>query len=132
MQYNTPPARAARNDMTTPSSRRPQKDYKLSKKRKKNKSLSVVPLLILFVVALALMYFIFPKEAGRHVGSTVYDGLIISEVMAANSSAVPDENGEVYKVYVKFEVIFFFVITNRLKFFKKRFRFFDGRIYFNP
>ncbi len=94
MQYNTPPAHAERNDMTTPVRRRAQKDYKPSKKKKKNKSLGVTPLLILFVAILAVMYFIFPKEAGRHVGSSVYDGLIISEVMAANNSAVPDENGE--------------------------------------
>ena len=96
MQYNTPPTRASRNDMTTPVSRRPKRDYRPgnSKKKKKNKSLGVVPLLILFVVALAAMYFIFPKQAGRHVGSTIYDGLVISEIMAANNSAVPDENGE--------------------------------------
>lgn len=54
----------------------------------------VLPLMLLFVVSLGLMYFVFPKEAGKHVGSSIYDGLVISEVMAANSSAVPDENGE--------------------------------------
>ncbi|MCE5343393.1 MAG: lamin tail domain-containing protein, partial [Eubacteriales bacterium] len=47
----------------------------------------------LFIALLAVMYFIFPREAGKHIGSSVYDGLIISEVMAANASAVPDENG---------------------------------------
>ena len=48
----------------------------------------------LFVALLVIMYIVFPKEAGRHVGASVYDGLVISEVMAANSSAVPDENGD--------------------------------------
>lgn len=42
---------------------------------------------------LALMYVLFPKEAGRHVGHSQYEGLVISEVMSANNSAVPDENG---------------------------------------
>lgn len=93
MQYNTPPNRSARMDAATPVSRRPQKDYK-PRKRKKSQLMNVLPLLILFVALLAVMYAIFPKEAGRHVGSTIYDGLVISEVMAANNSAVPDENGE--------------------------------------
>lgn len=96
MQYNTPPARASRNDMTTPVSRRPKQDYRPGnpKRKKKNRSHGVVPLLIMFIAVLAVMYFIFPKQAGRHVGSVIYDGLVISEVMAANNSAVPDENGE--------------------------------------
>ncbi len=86
MQYSTPPQR------NTPAGRRTRRDYQ--PKKKKNKSMSTLPLLILFVVLLAVMYMIFPKEAGRHVGSSYYDGLVISEVMAANRSAVPDENGE--------------------------------------
>jgi len=92
MQYGTPPGRPSRSDAATPVRRRPRKDY--APKKRKNKALSVLPLLLLFVALLAAMYFIFPKEAGRHIGSTRYDGLVISEVMAANSSAVPDENGE--------------------------------------
>lgn len=92
MQYNTPTQRPARSNVATPVTRRPRKDYK-PKKRKKN-SLGVFPLLLLFVALLVFMYIIFPKEAGRHVGASQYDGLVISEVMAANNSAVPDENGE--------------------------------------
>ena len=92
MQYNTPPQRTTRSDAATPVSRRQSKDYK--PKKKKNRSRGILPLLILFVALLAVMYLIFPKEAGRHVGGSYYDGLVISEVMAANNSAVPDENGE--------------------------------------
>lgn len=92
MQYNTPPQRTTRSDAATPVSRRQYKDYR--PKKRKNKSLGVLPLLILFVALLVIMYLIFPKEAGRHVGASYYDGLVISEVMAANNSAVPDENGE--------------------------------------
>ena len=81
MQTNTP-------------QRRPVKDY--APKKRKSRTLTVLPLTLLFVALLALMYFIFPKEAGRSISGTKYDGLIISEVMAANSTAVPDENGEFY------------------------------------
>ncbi len=70
---------------------RPKKDY--APRRHKSRSLSTLPYLLLFAALLMAMYLIFPKEAGRHVGSSKYDGLVISEVMAANNSAVPDENG---------------------------------------
>ena len=72
--------------------RRPTKDY--APRKRKSRLRIVLPLLLLFVALLAVMYAVFPKEAGKHVGSSVYDGLVISEVMAANTSAVPDENGE--------------------------------------
>ncbi len=71
---------------------RPTKDY--APRKRKSQLLNTLPLLIVFVALLALMYVIFPKEAGRRVSHSVYDGLVISEVMAANSSSVPDENGE--------------------------------------
>ncbi|MEA5016516.1 MAG: hypothetical protein VB099_18345, partial [Candidatus Limiplasma sp.] len=66
-------------------SRRPVKDY--TPKKRKSRAAAVLPLLLLFVALLAGMYAVFPKQAGRHVGSSMYDGLVISEVMAANSSA---------------------------------------------
>lgn len=94
MQYNNPPRRSARTNAATPSRYRSQRDY--TPKKRKSKFLSILPLLLLFVTLLAVMYAIFPKQAGRHVGASAYDGLVISEVMAANSSAVPDENGEFY------------------------------------
>jgi len=75
-----------------PQQRRPTKDY--APRKRKSNAAKVLPLMLLFAAALGLMYFIFPKEAGKHIGGSQYDGLIISEVMAANSSAVPDENGE--------------------------------------
>ncbi|MBN1777159.1 MAG: lamin tail domain-containing protein, partial [Clostridiales bacterium] len=71
--------------------RRPTKDY--APRKRKSRLLSVLPLVVLFIALLALMYVVFPKEAGKQVGKTIYDGLVISEVMAANSTAVPDENG---------------------------------------
>ena len=78
MQYNT---------AGQPKSR-PARDY--APKKRKNKNLANLPLLLIFIALLALMYVIFPKEAGRHVGHSQYEGLVISEVMSANNSAVPD------------------------------------------
>ena len=75
-----------------PQQRRPTKDY--TPRKRKSRIATILPPLLLFTALLAAMYFVFPKEAGKHVGNSVYDGLVISEVMAANSSAVPDENGE--------------------------------------
>lgn len=75
-----------------PQQRRPTKDYAPRKHR--SQAAAVLPILLLFVAILALMYFIFPKEAGRQIGTSKYQGLVISEVMASNQTAVPDENGE--------------------------------------
>ncbi len=72
--------------------KRPTKDY--APRKRKSQLLSILPLIVLFVALLALMYVIFPKQAGRQIGKTAYEGLVISEVMSANSTAVPDENGE--------------------------------------
>ncbi len=72
--------------------KRPTKDY--APRKRKSQLLSILPLIVLFVALLALMYVIFPKQAGRQIGATAYEGLVISEVMSANSTAVPDENGE--------------------------------------
>ncbi len=72
--------------------RRPSKSY--APRKRKSRTATVLPWLLLFAVLLAAMYFFFPKDAGKHVGTSVYDGLVISEVMAANSSAVPDEEGD--------------------------------------
>ena len=73
-----------------PQQRRPTKDY--APRKRKSNAAKVLPLMLLFAAALGLMYFVFPKEAGKHIGGSQYDGLVISEVMAANSSAVPDED----------------------------------------
>ncbi len=75
-----------------PERRRTTRDY--APKRNRKGPITVLPLMLLFIGILIVMYLIFPKAAGRHVTSTIYDGLVISEVMAANSSAVPDENGD--------------------------------------
>lgn len=84
MQYNTPQQQG--------SHKRPTKNYE--PRKRKSQVQTTLPVLLLFVALLVVMYLIFPKEAGRHIGTSKYDGLVISEVMAANSSAVPDENGE--------------------------------------
>jgi len=86
MQYQVPQQPQARP--------RPTESYKPKKRR--NRALSVIPLLLLFLALLVIMYLIFPKEAGRHIGSSKYTGLVISEAMSANATAVPDENGEFY------------------------------------
>ncbi len=85
MQYNAP------QQQTPP---RPRKDY--APRKRKNQALQTLPLLLLFVAVLAVLYIILPKEAGKHIKQSKYDGLIFSEVMSANSSAVPDENGDFY------------------------------------
>ena len=71
--------------------RRPAKGY--SPKKHKSQVMAVAPLLLLFIGLLFVMYLLFPKEPGRRVGAPMYSGLVISEVMASNSFAVPDENG---------------------------------------
>ena len=86
MQYQAPQQYSAKP--------RPKRDY--TPKKRKNRSLQVIPLLLLFLALLVIMYLIFPKEAGRHIGSSKYTGLVFSEAMSANSTAVPDENGEFY------------------------------------
>ncbi len=86
MQYHAPQQPAARP--------RPTKDY--APKKRRNRALSIVPLLLLFLALLVIMYLIFPKEAGRHIGTSKYTGLVFSEAMSANATAVPDENGEFY------------------------------------
>ena len=94
MQYNTPQQerRPTRMDPATPTVPRPHKDY--TPKKRKSQLQKVLPLLLLFSALLIVIYLISPKEAGRRVGGSRFDGLVISEVMAANNSAVPDENGE--------------------------------------
>jgi len=71
--------------------RRPARDT--APRRQKSRREAVLPLMLLFIGLLFMMYLIFPKEPGRHVGPSEYDGLVISEVMASNSFAVPDESG---------------------------------------
>ena len=87
MQDNMPP-----NHPNPRVPQRPRKDCMPG--NRKSQARSVLPLLLLFTCLLAIMYVLFPKRAGRHTGANAYDGLVISEVMASNSSAVPDENGD--------------------------------------
>jgi len=87
MQYNVP------NQPRQPR-QRSTRDY--TPKKRKSRTASTIPLFLLFIAVLIVMYLILPKQPGRHVGPSMYDGLVISEVMSANSSAVPDENGEFY------------------------------------
>lgn len=97
------------NPTPRPTRNKPSSRTQQTVKKKKR---SVIPTMLLFMVVLALLVIIFPKEplsrATTSVGSTnadgslatstgpneAYKGLVISEVMAANSSAVPDETGD--------------------------------------
>ena len=75
----------------------------------KQKKPSVLPGLFLLLAVLVLMVAVLPREPLTHAMTSVqspdgqapqgtpsafYKGLVISEIMSANSSAVPDENGE--------------------------------------
>ena len=78
--------------------------------RKKKSRKSVIAALVGFVLVLAFIVAISPKEAisrARFTGSDaagsvasatgasdLYDGLVISEVMASNGASVPDDHGE--------------------------------------
>ena len=70
---------------------RPTRDY--APKNKRSKVTSSVQMLLLFIVLLIILYVIFPKQPSRANDPSMYYGLVISEVMSANISAVPDENG---------------------------------------
>ncbi len=87
--------------------RSPQKRKTHGSPRRKKPS--VLPGLLLMLAVLAVMVAVLPKEPLTHAmtsvqspdgqapegtPSAIYQGLVISEVMSANSSAVPDENGE--------------------------------------
>lgn len=75
-----------------PGQRRPTKNY--APRIRQNRAKTLVPLMLLFIVVLAAIFFLLPKEAGKRIGHSVCKGLLISEVMSANATAVPDENGE--------------------------------------
>ncbi|MCL1854412.1 MAG: lamin tail domain-containing protein [Clostridia bacterium] len=62
-------------------------------KKRKSRQAAVLPLMLLFIGLLFVMYLVFPKEPGKRMGPSAYDGLVISEIMASNTFAVPDENG---------------------------------------
>ncbi len=91
----------------TPVPRSPQKRKPSGGPRRKKPS--VLPNLMMLLAILAIMVYVLPKEPLTHAStsiqspdgqapqgtpSTAYQGLVISEVMSANSSAVPDNNGE--------------------------------------
>ncbi|HNX61208.1 MAG TPA: hypothetical protein PKN45_01100, partial [Candidatus Limiplasma sp.] len=61
----------------------------------KNRRFAILLPLCIAVTLLGILYFALPKAKTRYDSiQTLYCGLTISEVMAANSSAVPDENGK--------------------------------------
>ena len=91
----------------TPAPRSPQNLRPSGGPRQKKPS--VLPGLLFLLAILAVMITVLPSEPLTHAmtsvqtpdgqapkssPSAVYQGLVISEVMTANSSAVPDENGE--------------------------------------
>ena len=75
----------------------------------KPKKTSIARSLLIMLCVLAVIVIVFPKEPLTHAAASVqspdgqapagapsaeYQGLVISEVMSANSTAVPDEHGE--------------------------------------
>ena len=99
----TPPVRQ-------PGHRRGRYEQQPVRKHKKSHK-GIVLAMAVFMALLALMVIIFPKEpisraqftagtadghvaGGQGTTGTAYQGLVISEAMSANGSAVPDENGE--------------------------------------
>ena len=74
--------------------------------RKQRRRITNTLLLGVLLAVVVLMIIIFPKEPNRHAyysiggtneggaGTAYYSGLVISEVMASNRTAMPDTNGE--------------------------------------
>ena len=110
MTHISPERRSGRR-----AQRQPQDDYDGAARAKRKKKVSLLNLLAAAVLlaALALMVLVSPKEPVLHAYYTIgtqdnlvddgqaltvyeYAGLVISEVMSSNKSAVPDENGEFY------------------------------------
>lgn len=101
-----PPVR--RSGRSARTAQRSQEPVRYSSRKKKNR-ISIILALVVFVVLVALIVVISPKEpvsratytsgtTDGHVGtatgvSTEYQGLVISEMMPSNQTAVPDENG---------------------------------------
>lgn len=95
-----------RNGGTRRTSQRSQQPARRSGKRKSR--FGIVMMLAAFAALAALIVIVSPKEPISHAAYTIgaedgqvetgnltnaYQGLVISEVMPSNSSAVPDENG---------------------------------------
>ena len=95
--------------------RQAQDDYESAARAKRKKKVSLLNLLaaVALLAALALIVLVSPKSPVLHAYYTIgsqdnlvgggqamtiseYEGLVISEVMSSNKSAVPDENGEYY------------------------------------
>lgn len=106
----TPPSRRSGNAYRTTGRRSPATPPP-SQERRKQKKKGVILALALCLCLVALIVAVSPKEpisraaytAGTESGqvglaadapSGYYDGLVISEMMPSNRSAVPDENGE--------------------------------------
>ena len=96
-----------------PPARRPGRSSRTQQapvRKKKKSRKGVIAGLIVFIAAMALIVIVSPKEPisratyttgsdsglveqGQDVLVSAYEGLVFSEVMSANSTAVPDENG---------------------------------------
>ncbi|MGN0970679.1 MAG: lamin tail domain-containing protein, partial [Aristaeellaceae bacterium] len=96
-----------------PPARRPGRSSRTQQapvRKKKKSRKGVIAGLIVFIAALALIVIVSPKEPisratyttgsdsglveqGQEVLVSAYEGLVFSEAMSANSTAVPDENG---------------------------------------
>ena len=97
-----------------PPARRPGRSSRTQQapvRKKKKSRKGVIAGLIVFIAAMALIVIVSPKEPisratyttgsdsglveqGQDVLVSAYEGLVFSEAMSANSTAVPDENGD--------------------------------------
>jgi len=87
---------------TVPAAEKPA----VIKRRKKRRKIGNAFVLLILVALVALMIIISPWEPTSHAyfsiggatgggeGTAYYSGLVISEVMSSNQTAMPDENGE--------------------------------------
>ena len=105
MQPEYQNGRRSRRATRTPSVPAAEKPSVI-RRRKQRRKIGNAMLLAILLAAVALLIVICPKEPNRHAyfsiggtagggeGAAYYSGLVISEVMASNQTAMPDEKGE--------------------------------------
>lgn len=102
VQNERPGRRRARSTTATATAERPQ----VIRRRKRRRKIGNTFVMLLLLGLVALMVIVFPKEPIEHAYYSVagssggdgaetayYTGLVISEIMSSNKSAMPDENG---------------------------------------
>ena len=105
MQPEQQTGRHSRRTTRTPTVPRAERQSVIVRRKQRRKIGNAMVLSILLAVV-AFLIIVCPKEPNRHAyysiggattgsgDATYYSGLVISEVMASNQTAMPDENGE--------------------------------------